>query len=125
MVATLRATAYQMATGHLLRAAAHTSDTGWRSAVVLGDNRGTPFPGFVMQISLGYLAARTYGIHYRPQILPMKQRTLLGAFSGLLTGISINVRPTYIAPLCFVVALVFIVDPVWRIAWKRAQTSAI
>ena len=80
-------------------------------------------PGVVMQICLGYMAGRAYGIHYRPQMLPMRQRLALSGLAGLLGGLSPNIRPTYIAPLCFVIVMVFIVDPAWRIMWKRAQTT--
>jgi hypothetical protein len=71
-------------------------------------------PGFVLQMRLGYTAACAYGIPRRTFVVPSGTR--------ILFGIVAHIRPTYLAPLGFVLVLILIADPVWRIAWNRART---
>jgi hypothetical protein len=80
-------------------------------------------PGLVLQGWLSHIAAREYGIR-RTFVIPSGTRMVLGGAIGLLGMLAANIRPTYLAPLGFVLILLVVADPVWRIAWKRAHSSA-
>ena len=54
--------------------------------------------------------------------MPLGTRLVLGGFAGLTGALVDNIRPSYIAPLVFVLIVTVILDPVWRIAWNRART---
>jgi len=79
-------------------------------------------PGFVLQMRLGYTAACAYGIPRRTFVVPSGTRILFGIVAGILGVLVAHIRPTYLAPLGFVLVLILIADPVWRIAWNRART---
>jgi hypothetical protein len=80
-------------------------------------------PGIVTQITLGHTAARRLGIPRRTFVLPLGTRMLLGGVAGLTGALAANVHPRYFAPLVFVLVLTLIVDPMWRITWKRTSGS--
>jgi hypothetical protein len=48
---------------------------------------------------------------------------MLGGATGLLGVLATHIHPAYLAPLGFVLILLLIVDPAWRIAWNRARTT--
>jgi hypothetical protein len=77
-------------------------------------------PGLVLQGWLGYRAARTLGIGRRTFVMPLRTRMTLGGLSGLTGVLAIQIRPTYFGPLVALVIVMVVLDPVWRVAWKRA-----
>lgn len=80
-------------------------------------------PGLVLQSWLGYTRARALGIPRRTNVMPLGTRLVLGGFAGLTAVLADSIRPSYIAPLVFVLIVTVILDPVWRIAWNRARTA--
>jgi hypothetical protein len=80
-------------------------------------------PGIVLQVLLGYNTGRKLGIPHRTFVVPLGTRMVLGGVSGLAGAMASDIRPSYLAPLVFVLVLMVIVDPVWRIAWNRARTA--
>jgi hypothetical protein len=79
-------------------------------------------PGIVLQGRLSYTRARALGIPRRTNVMPLGTRLVLGGFAGLTGALVDNIRPSYIAPLVFVLIVTAILEPVWRIAWNRART---
>jgi hypothetical protein len=80
-------------------------------------------PGIVLQVLLGYNTGRKLGVPHRTFVVPLGTRMPLGGVAGLAGAMASDIRPSYLAPLVFVLVLTVIVDPVWRIAWNRARTA--
>jgi hypothetical protein len=81
-------------------------------------------PAIVLQSWLGYTRARALGIPRRTNVMPLRTRMVVGGFAGLAGALTDHIHPSYLAPLVFVLIVTVVLDPVWRIAWNRARTSA-
>jgi hypothetical protein len=73
-------------------------------------------PGIVAHLVLAFRAAPA-----RRRRPPMGVRLIFAGACGLLGSLSADVRPTYIAPLSFVLVLIVLVEPVWRALHRRIE----
>jgi hypothetical protein len=88
----------------------------WPEAITFG----LTLPGMVGQVRMSVRSARTQGIYTRGERLPPGSLIVLSAVLGPAITVA---TPAPFGVLALVAALIFVVDPLWRLAWNRAPTT--
>lgn len=80
-------------------------------------------PGFLACVALGHMAAQARGVQSQEQMPSRGVMAILGGFSGLLSSLATTVTPAHLAPLAFASVLLFVIDPLWRLAYSRTDSQ--
>lgn len=82
-------------------------------------------PGMVAHEALAFRAARARGIRVRQQLPSDKRLAVLGAAAVALAAITVGLGlPKHAVALGVGVAFLIVVEPVWRLEWKRHDAIA-
>jgi Flp pilus assembly protein TadB len=79
--------------------------------------------GLVVHAWLSHVAARARGIRSQEQMPPKGSIVVISGFGGLLSGLAIQVRPTYLIPLVLAGIFILVTDPLLRLVWRRKDAD--
>jgi len=80
---------------------------------------GLVVPGLLAHEILGYKSAQARDIHLREEV-PASARMTILAVVATFVGVSVATSgPKYATPLEMVIGLLVVVEPVWRLGWRR------